>query len=99
MAKIKVSIVDPQTLRLEEKGEVGDIIDLQELQTVDNALILEAIKSKKDETYKIQLQSVKEQEEANKKIALIELENKLKEDYASLKTEKDKLTMIVDSFE
>ncbi|MFA7204682.1 MAG: hypothetical protein WC188_13345, partial [Candidatus Caldatribacteriota bacterium] len=82
MAKIKVSIVDPQTLRLEEKGEVGDIIDLQELQTVDNALILEAIKSKKDETYKIQLQSVKEQEEANKKIALIELENKLKEDYA-----------------
>lgn len=99
MAKIKVSIVDPQTLRLEEKGEVGDIIDLQELQTVDNALILEAIKSKKDETYKIQLQSVKEQEEANKKIALIELENKLKEDYAALKTEKDKLTMIVDSFE
>ncbi len=99
MAKIKVSIVDPQTLRLEEKGEVGDIIDLQELQTVDNALILEAIKSKKDETYKIQLQSVKEQEEANKKIALIELENKLKEDYAALKTEKEKLTMIVDSFE
>ena len=99
MAKIKVSIVDPQTLRLEEKGEVGDIIDLQELQTVDNALILEAIKSKKDETYKIQLQSVKEQEEANKKIALIELENKLKEDYAALKTEKDKLTMIVDSFD
>ena len=41
MAKIKVSIINPSTLRLEEKGEIGDIIDLQELQKVDSFYILE----------------------------------------------------------
>lgn len=31
MAKIKVSIINPTTIRLEEKGDIGDTIDLQEL--------------------------------------------------------------------
>ncbi|MFA6377199.1 MAG: DUF2130 domain-containing protein [Acholeplasmataceae bacterium] len=99
MTKIKVSIVDPSTLRLEEKGEIGDIIDLQELQTVDNALILDAIKSARDETYKSQLETVIQQQESNKTIALNELEKKLKSNFDALKTEKDKLALVVESFE
>lgn len=99
MAKIKVSIVDPSTLRLEEKGEIGDIIDLQELQKVDSSRILDAIKSAKDETYKSQLEFVIQQQEANKTIALNELEKKLKSDFDALKTEKDKLASVVESFE
>lgn len=99
MTKIKVSIVDPSTLRLEEKGEIGDIIDLQELQKVDNSPILDAIKSAKDEAYKSQLEIVIQQQEANKTIALNELEKKLKSDFDGLKAEKDRLALIVDSFE
>jgi len=99
MAKIKVSIVNPKTLRLEEDGVVGDIIDLEELQTVDNTLILDKIKENKDETYNAQLRRVKEQEEANKKIALNELEKRLKEDYDALKSEKDKLALVVETFD
>lgn len=99
MAKIKVSIVDPSTLRLEEKGEIGDIIDLQELQKVDSSRILDAIKNAKDETYRSQLESVIQQQEANKAIALNELEKKLKSDFDALKTEKDKLSSVVESFE
>lgn len=66
MAKIKVSIVNPTTLRLEEKGEVGDVIDLQELQKVDNSQILEAIKIAKDETYNSQLEIIRKQQEIEK---------------------------------
>lgn len=97
MGKIKVSIVNPSTLKLEEKGEIGDVIDLQELQKVDNTLILDAINRTKDETYKTLLQKELLQQEANKKIALNELENKLKADYEGLKLEKERLALIVES--
>ncbi|MDY0100535.1 MAG: DUF2130 domain-containing protein, partial [Bacilli bacterium] len=80
MAKIKVSIVNPLTLKLEEKGEIGDIIDLSELQKVDNKHILEAIETKKDEVYKSQLEVTLKQLEAEKTIALNEQERKLKEE-------------------
>lgn len=98
MAKIKVSIVDPLTLRLEEKGEIGDIIDLQELQKVDSSYILDAIKNKKDETYKSQLESVIKQQEADKTIALNDLEKQQKANFDALKAEKDRLSLIVESF-
>jgi len=91
MGKIKVSIINQTTLRLEEDGKTGDIIDLQELQEVDNSSILDAIKNAKDEVYKQQLSSVIQQQEANKKIALNELENKLKEELERLKLEKERL--------
>lgn len=99
MAKIKVSIVNPTTLKLEEKGEIGDTIDLQELQKVDNTLILDAINNTKDDTYKALLQKEVLQQEANKKIALNELERKLKVDYENLKFEKDRLALIVGSID
>lgn len=99
MAKIKVSIINPSTLRLEEKGEIGDIIDLQELQKVDSFYILEAIKNEKDKVYHSQLESVLKQEEANKTIALNELEKKLKLDFEKLKSEKEHLALVVAGYE
>ncbi len=97
--KIKVSIINPSTLKLEEKGEIGDIIDLAELQKVDNSFILDAINSAKDVTYNAQLQSVIAQQEANKKLALAELEKKLNSDFTALEREKEKLTLLVSSFD
>lgn len=99
MATIKVSIVNPTTLRLEEKGEIGDIIDLQELQKVDNTQILEAIKTAKDESYKTQLEAlIKQQEkEKNAEKALLsadfsskqsQLENKIAELERSIEQQK-----------
>lgn len=89
MRKIKVSIVDSTTLRLEEKGDVGDIIDLRELQKVDNRAILDAIETEKDEVYKSQLEVTLKQFEAEKTIALNAQERKLKEEVEKYKNEKD----------
>jgi hypothetical protein len=98
VAKIKVSIVDPSTLRLEEKGEIGDIIDLQELQKVDNSSIIDAIKANKESTYRAFLETEKRQQEADKKIALNELENRLKKEFEQERLEKEKLAMQVNDF-
>jgi len=98
MSKIKVSIVNPYTLKLEEKGEVGDIIDLQELQKVDNSLIIDAIQKAKDETYKALLSKEIEQQEANKKIALNELERKMSIDFEQIRKDKERLSFIVEGF-
>ncbi len=88
MAKIKVSIVDSSTLKLEEKGDIGDTIDLKELKAVDDTLILDSIHHSKDEIYNHLLKQEVQQQEANKKIALTELENKLRIEIEKLKTEK-----------
>lgn len=88
MAKIKVSIVDSSTLKLEEKGDIGDTIDLKELKAVDDTLILDSIHHRKDEIYNHLLKQEVQQQEANKKIALTELENKLRIEIEKLKTEK-----------
>jgi len=97
MSKIKVSIVNSYTLKLEEQGEIGDTIDLQELQRVDNTLILDAINSAKDDAYKTLLQKEVLHQEANKKIALNDLERKLNANYENLKSEKERLALIVES--
>ena len=88
MAKIKVSIVDSSTLKLEEKGDIGDTIDLKGLKAVDDTLILDSIQHGKDEIYNHLLKQEVQQQEANKKIALTELENKLRIEIEKLKTEK-----------
>ena len=99
MAKIKVSIVNSSTLKLEERGEIGDIIDLQDVQSVDNSPIIDSIQKAKDETYKSLLEKEIMQQETNKKNALLEMERQLKTEYENLKTEKEKLSMMVESFE
>lgn len=99
MAKIKVSIVNASTLKLEEKGEIGDVIDLQEVQKVDSSPIIDSIQKAKDETYKSMIDKEIKQQETIKKNALLEMESKLKSEYENLKTEKEKLSMKVDLFE
>ena len=99
MAKIKVSIVNPTTLRLEEKGNIGDIIDLQELQSVDNTHLLEAIKAEKDDVYKQQLQGVIEKEKTNKENELIKQQSELNAKAAAIKAEKEKLELELKSLQ
>jgi hypothetical protein len=97
MTKIKVSIQNPTTLKLEEKGEIGDIIDLLELQNVDNSFIMDAINNAKDTTYNSLLEREIQQQEANKVIALNELEKKLRQEHDEILLEKDRLSLIVDT--
>lgn len=99
MKKLKVIVVNATTLKLEEPGSVGDIIDLLELQKVDSAPLLEAIETSKDEIYQSLLKKEIAQQEAQKKIALGELEKKLKQEYDALKLEKEKLMHQATAFE
>lgn len=95
MAKIKVSVVTSSILRLEENGETGDIIDLQELQKVDNTFIHDAINSEKDGVYKSLLQREIQQQEIKKKLALAEQEQQLNREFENLRIEKEKLELLV----
>lgn len=88
MAKIKVSIVNQTTLRLEEDGKIGDEINLLELQKVDSTFINDVINSKKDEVYVAKLEALKAQSEIERKAAISELENKYRETLNSLSAEK-----------
>ncbi len=51
MKKLKVIVKDKTTLMLEESGQIGDIIDLTNLMTIDQNPILEAIKRGTDTAY------------------------------------------------
>jgi len=99
MKTIRVSIVDPTTLKLEEKGEVGDLVNLKELQKVDNTSIVEAIKRETDETYKSLIDTEIKKQEMIKKTELLEMANKLSADYEKLKNEKSELALQVKSFD
>lgn len=66
---------------------------------MDNTYILDAINSKRDETYKSLLEKEMQQHESIKIIALNDLENKLRQDYEELRTEKDRLSLLVGSFD
>jgi hypothetical protein len=74
-SKIKYVVVDKDTLRLEEKGEVGDLIDLKEKVNVDTSSIVEQIKIQENEEYqKLLAKSKKEwEEEKNKSLKEQEL--------------------------
>ena len=99
MAKIKVSIVNQTTLRLEEKGNVGDTIDLKELQEVDNSSILSAIEAAKDETYNLKLTALKKEQESSKELALANLEKQLYEEMMKIKIEKELLASKIKEFD
>lgn len=101
MAKLKVSIIDPTTLRLEEKGEIGDTISLRDLQSVDGTFIEEAIGKKKDETYTDKMKSFFKEAEAERSLAVLSererankdlQEAKIREEHLvfELKTEKER---------
>lgn len=99
MNTIRVSIVDPTTLKLEENGEVGDLINLKDLQKVDNTSIIEAIKNATDDTYKSLLDKEIKQQQIIKEKEMLEMERQIKADFEQLKNEKNKLALLVDSFD
>jgi len=70
MKNIRVSIINPTTLKLEEKGDIGDTIDLRNVQSVDTAPILEAIRLKKDDVYQDLIERERHQQESDQKITL-----------------------------
>ncbi len=91
MAKIKVSIINPTTLKLEEKGEIGDTIDLREIQSVDTNPILTRIKMAEDEVYQNLIANEVRQQNNLKQLALKEQETKFSETLYALKQEKEQL--------
>lgn len=90
--KIKVSIVDKNTLRLEEDAKAFDLIDLNEISNVDTSIILEKIKLNEEKIY------LKKIEEA-KKQWLLESKTKENEDINNLVLEKSKLEEKLNSVE
>lgn len=59
MKKIKVSVIDKYTLKLEEDGKKGEIIDLNDVIGVDTRPIIDKINSAHDEVYNKELAKVK----------------------------------------
>ena len=51
MKTIKVTAINNKTLKLEEDGKKGDIINLDEITKIDTEIINKQIDAKKDEIY------------------------------------------------
>lgn len=99
MSKIKVSIINATTLRLDEDAKKGDEIDLLDLQSVDSTFINESIKAQKDDVYKSKLDTLKIQSENEKKLALNEVEKEYEKKFAELAAEKARLETAIHSIE
>ena len=99
MKKIKVSIVNPTTLRLDEEGQVGDIIDLRELQSVDQSFLIDAINQSRDETYEKLLEKNREQQQSLINVKVLEVENNYKLQLEKMNLEKQRLEDLVKSLD
>lgn len=77
MKKIKVIVKDKTTLELLESASAGDIIDLEELVQVDTSYIDKVIESNKDSIYNVKLAKEKELLEAQHKLEISKLNNKI----------------------
>ena len=92
MAKIRVSILTPSTLRLEEDAKKGDVVDLRELESVDTSLIFEAIKEQKDEIYRQMLDKEIEHQASLRSLALSKQMEAFNQQRSTLEQEKQKLS-------
>lgn len=70
MKKLKVMVVNSTTLKLEEKGEVGDLIDITELQTIDQTPIIKALKEGTDAIYRTHLATFKRELELQHELSI-----------------------------
>jgi len=97
--KIKCEIIDQNTIKILEPAEIGDIVDIKELQSVDTSNISKLIEEKKDHLYQQKLNEAREtlsnKLEREKKIELLQQEqnfnkeiNDLKSQIETLKAEK-----------
>ena len=85
MAKIKdVTIINSSTIKLNVDCKKDDIIDLNDLNSIDSTILLEKINSNRDEIYNKKIEELKLQLEKDKKneiaIAVNVAENKLNEE-------------------
>lgn len=85
MNKVKVTVVNEHTLKLEQDAKKDDLIDLREVVNVDTTLILERIKEAKDQEYLKELAKVKESLEQTHKLNINEVKNALTLENANLK--------------
>ncbi|MGI6787673.1 MAG: DUF2130 domain-containing protein [Acholeplasmataceae bacterium] len=96
MKKVKVSIVDNKTLKLEEDGSKGDIIDLNDVMGLDTTSILKAIETGRDQVYLEKInQALQEQKKllkSKEELLILEAQTKLDKLSEELKIQKDKLT-------
>lgn len=85
MAKIKdVTIINSSTIKLNVDCKKDDIIDLNDLNSIDSTILLEKINSNRDEIYNKKIEELKLQLEKDKKneiaIAVNVAENRLNEE-------------------
>ena len=80
MKKVKVNIKNKNTLELLEDAKAGNIIALDELQSVDLSALEQAIQEQKDTLYNQKIQEARRQfeNELKDKIGALERENNLK---------------------
>lgn len=97
MAKLKVIIVDSTTLKLDEDGKKGDIIDLKDVQSVDTTPILDAISKSTDKVYLKKLEEEISVHNAKKEAELSELRRKFQVDSQDIIAEKNKLQIQLDN--
>ena len=96
MKNIKVSGLNEHTLRLEEDGKKGDLIDLKSIIDVDTKPILEAIKNAQDKVYENEIQKAKKAFEMEKDLAISKVESELKLEINSLKEQLESNKKIVE---
>jgi len=90
MAKIKdVTIVNSSTIRLNVDCKKDDIIDLNDLNSVDSTILLEKINNNKDEIYNNKLNELKLQFEKDKKNEVLIAVNNAKDSFNKTIAEKD----------
>src|SRR5690554_6534051 len=80
MSELKVQIKDENTLVLEEDGQVGDIINLKALHSVDESFIVDAINNKRDEVYLRMLEGVRQANINEIRLKTSELTDKFNEE-------------------
>ena len=97
MAKLKVIIVDSTTLKLDEDGKKGDIIDLKDVQSVDTTPILDAISKSTDKVYLKKLEEEISVQQAKKEAELSELKRQFQVDSQDIIAEKNKLQLQLDN--
>ena len=86
--KLKVSIYDNTTLKLEEDGKKGDLIDLKEINKLDQSFINTFINQEVDKIYQEKLKDISKSFENEKKLEI----NKTQEEY-KLKIQKLELEL------
>lgn len=98
MSKIKVGVLDKNTLELLEDAKKGDIIDLTELGSVDISAVTETIKAVAKKEVEKELVALKEKEFEVKLLQQkIDLEKQQQDKILAMEVEQNKLNMALEN--